>query len=434
MFDRFTNPSRDAIVRAQEEARALGHASISNGHLLLGLVATTGTAATVLASFALDVPRVRAVVAAQSPRGAQATGAIPLQAGTKRTLEGALRESLGLGHHDIATAHLLLGLLRDGHGRAFASSLATLAALGVDPAALTTATLNAIASAAPEGRGTSEHPDGSESGGGSESLAGSGAPVLPALGDAPPLPGRAASLRRIAAAALAFVGICAVIALLGGPDGAEAAVLGSVLMIFALIIVPAILMLRPGRARSRCAGKPPAPTVVAPDIARSLATCGVTTVEIYMPAKRVRRPNLGFGVGRFGFIRVSPILMASPSGRFVLAHEVAHVARRDSILMTFSTVASLYLVVASAATLNLEVFLLGTLGGLVFAAGCRWGAEIGCDRIATRWVGRDAAQLGFTVMRNGMRLLRRKPVGFVRWALAWRTHPPVWLRRRLALR
>jgi ATP-dependent Clp protease ATP-binding subunit ClpC len=39
MFEPFTEPAREAVVRAQEEARSLGHNYIGTEHILLGLVA-----------------------------------------------------------------------------------------------------------------------------------------------------------------------------------------------------------------------------------------------------------------------------------------------------------------------------------------------------------------------------------------------------------
>ena len=48
MFERFTGSARQAIVRAQSEARQLGHGFIGCEHLLLGVLAADEPAAAVL--------------------------------------------------------------------------------------------------------------------------------------------------------------------------------------------------------------------------------------------------------------------------------------------------------------------------------------------------------------------------------------------------
>ena len=54
MFERFSEPARQVVIFAQDEARALGHNYIGTEHLLLGLLREEqGLAARVLES--LDV-------------------------------------------------------------------------------------------------------------------------------------------------------------------------------------------------------------------------------------------------------------------------------------------------------------------------------------------------------------------------------------------
>ncbi|TML01453.1 MAG: Clp protease, partial [Actinobacteria bacterium] len=55
MFERFTDPARQVVVRAQEEARSLQHGYLGTEHLLLGLESDeTGLAASVLARLGFD--------------------------------------------------------------------------------------------------------------------------------------------------------------------------------------------------------------------------------------------------------------------------------------------------------------------------------------------------------------------------------------------
>ena len=106
------------VVFAQEEARALKHNYIGTEHILLGLLREEeGLAARVLASFDVTPERVRAQVVRIVGSGEEsAEGQVPFTPRTKHVLEMALRESLSLGHMQVDTEHLLLGLVREGEG------------------------------------------------------------------------------------------------------------------------------------------------------------------------------------------------------------------------------------------------------------------------------------------------------------------------------
>jgi ATP-dependent Clp protease ATP-binding subunit ClpC len=121
MFERFTERARQAVVRAQDEARLLGHHSIGTEHLLLGLLGGgDAVAARVLANLDVRIEEVRAQVAATVGQGreAPAGGPIPFASRSKKVLELSLREALALGHNSIGTEHILLGLAQvtDGIG------------------------------------------------------------------------------------------------------------------------------------------------------------------------------------------------------------------------------------------------------------------------------------------------------------------------------
>jgi ATP-dependent Clp protease ATP-binding subunit ClpA len=161
MFKRFTDPAREASVRAQEQARSLGHNYIGIEHILLGLVATPESqSARCLESQGVDHDQVREALTRIIPppgdldaealetigidlfavrnkveatfgsgpldrppgsrgrRGRLASGHIPLTPRAKKVLELARREALRLHHEYIADGHILLGLLREGEGLA----------------------------------------------------------------------------------------------------------------------------------------------------------------------------------------------------------------------------------------------------------------------------------------------------------------------------
>jgi len=131
MFERFTDRARRAVVLAQEDARLLNHNYIGTEHLLLGLVHEGGgVAAQALASLGISLEAVRQQVEQIIGRGQQAPrGHIPFTPRAKEVMELAMRESDALGHVHIDTEHLLLGLIREGHGVA----VQVLTRLGGDP-------------------------------------------------------------------------------------------------------------------------------------------------------------------------------------------------------------------------------------------------------------------------------------------------------------
>jgi ATP-dependent Clp protease ATP-binding subunit ClpC len=119
MFERFTDRARLAVVQAQAEARTLDHDQVRTEHLLLSLVEESvgGVAAKALEALSIGPAALRQRVAELTGRDEHApSGHIPFDAGAKKTLELALRESTGLGHRYIGTEHLLLGLIQEGDG------------------------------------------------------------------------------------------------------------------------------------------------------------------------------------------------------------------------------------------------------------------------------------------------------------------------------
>ena len=128
MFERFARDSRQAVVRAVEEARRLGAERVEPEHLLLALATgDAGPAARALAEAGLDAARIeRAIeqdlVAALDVVGVPATvvESTPVLPGApnpafsvpvKEALERALRAAVGRGDRRMGTEHLLLGLL-----------------------------------------------------------------------------------------------------------------------------------------------------------------------------------------------------------------------------------------------------------------------------------------------------------------------------------
>ena len=181
MFERFTQGARDAVIRAQAEARELRQTPIGTEHLLVALLTDesgpvavalheNGTGSGVDARFVraeiqrrvgphpalvteeeadaedkaalkaigIDLDAVRTAIeenfgagSLQLPREAQAAkkrsllarfyaggGHIPFSPRAKKVLELSLREALRLNQKFIAPEHILLGIIREGNGLA----------------------------------------------------------------------------------------------------------------------------------------------------------------------------------------------------------------------------------------------------------------------------------------------------------------------------
>ncbi len=121
VFERFTEPARQVVVLAQDEARALKHNYIGTEHILLGLLRENDTVAgRCLEALGVGMEDVRARVARIIGQGDEvAAGQIPFTPRTKRVLELSLREALSLGHDNIGAEHILLGLAREADGVAY---------------------------------------------------------------------------------------------------------------------------------------------------------------------------------------------------------------------------------------------------------------------------------------------------------------------------
>ena len=178
MFERFTQAAREAVIRAQHEARELGQSPIGTEHVLLALLADPGsTTSLALKDSGLDARSVRAAIVRlvgqdpdgevdpQTDRDAEdaaalkaigidldavrraieenfgpgslrlpredapkrpslfgrfygGSGHLPFSPRAKKVLELSLREAIRLKQNFIAPEHILLGILREGNGLA----------------------------------------------------------------------------------------------------------------------------------------------------------------------------------------------------------------------------------------------------------------------------------------------------------------------------
>jgi ATP-dependent Clp protease ATP-binding subunit ClpC len=119
-FTRFTPRARQAVARAQDEARELRHKAVGPEHLLLGVLDEGGNMALeVLEALEVEPDDVRselmASMEAPSEKAPERTRFTPL---AKKALEASFREAVGLGHNYIGCEHLLLGLVATEEGMA----------------------------------------------------------------------------------------------------------------------------------------------------------------------------------------------------------------------------------------------------------------------------------------------------------------------------
>jgi Clp amino terminal domain, pathogenicity island component len=143
----FTDRHKQAVDLAMEQARQLGHDYLGTEHLLLGLLAAgDGVAVQVLASTGIPVEEVRSrvegIISGGHVPGTRAVPVLPTPQ-ARRVLGLTMREALALGHNEVGTGHLLLALLREGHGVA----AQVLTALGADHARVREQVAGLIASA-----------------------------------------------------------------------------------------------------------------------------------------------------------------------------------------------------------------------------------------------------------------------------------------------
>lgn len=117
-FSRFTPRARNAVMAAQNEARAAGNDQITPEHLLLGVLGDPESISVkVLAAQGIGVDDVRvAASAVLPPRSESVPDLIPFDAAARKVLELTFREALRLGHNYIGTEHILLALLEQEDG------------------------------------------------------------------------------------------------------------------------------------------------------------------------------------------------------------------------------------------------------------------------------------------------------------------------------
>jgi hypothetical protein len=107
---------RRVVALGRDEARALGAATISPEHLLLGLLDVDGRARRILHSLNVSAEAVRAALEQEGEQAAPARAreTLVVSAESRIAVEHAVRQSRRLGNVHLGPEHLLLGLVREG--------------------------------------------------------------------------------------------------------------------------------------------------------------------------------------------------------------------------------------------------------------------------------------------------------------------------------
>ena len=155
IFNRFTRETRACVEAAVEEARMLGHDSVGDEDLLLGILsAGGGIAEEALSSLGVTLEKVRRESEEMLSDALTSIGIsleqvrreagdafdmrildnrrIPFSPRAKKVLERALGEAVRLRNNRIGAEHVLLGILRNEDGMA----VRILAGMGVSPETL----------------------------------------------------------------------------------------------------------------------------------------------------------------------------------------------------------------------------------------------------------------------------------------------------------
>jgi len=155
IFNRFTRETRACVEAAVEEARVLGHDSVGDEDLLMGILRTEegiGAAALsslgvtlegtreqseemlsdALSSIGISLEQVRREAGDSFEMRIPDDRRIPFSPRAKKALEQALKEAVRVRNNRIGTEHVLLGILRNADGTA----VRMLAGMGVSPEAV----------------------------------------------------------------------------------------------------------------------------------------------------------------------------------------------------------------------------------------------------------------------------------------------------------
>jgi len=123
MFERFTERAKSTLMHAQKESQRLKHGYIGTEHILYGIAAVEGAAGNLLHEAGLDKETIGEMIEETLGQGngmLPNTGQMALTPRTKRLLDNSFKEARNLGQNYISPEHMLLAILSEEEGVAFA--------------------------------------------------------------------------------------------------------------------------------------------------------------------------------------------------------------------------------------------------------------------------------------------------------------------------
>jgi ATP-dependent Clp protease ATP-binding subunit ClpA len=117
-FERFTEAAKLSLTLAQEEAERSRHSYIGTEHLLLGLLRVqTGSAHTAFKELGISIDAVRVLIDAAVGRHARiSVKSLPPTSRVKKVIEMGFDEARRMGHSEVDTGHILIGIVLEGDG------------------------------------------------------------------------------------------------------------------------------------------------------------------------------------------------------------------------------------------------------------------------------------------------------------------------------
>lgn len=388
---RVTDQALRALTLAAEAARELGDKP-GGYHMLLGLARAEGGARHVLGSSAGSLPGVP-----RPPAGG---------ATAKEIVDEAIGHAYARGRDRATTADLLYAVL----GPVDGPSASLVRAAGADPAMIRAALAEGDHGGCCQETGVSEirvllATMGSDVAG----ITGRGRAVAGLVGGSVPY-------------LLLWFAVLAVTWDTAGPEPVLA--LAAATMLLSGVNGSMVVRRRTREAVARAATVLPVPGSVRPLLDR----LGLRQLEVRVEAG----PGAGrcHRLGRRAWIVLGDGVEQTPAiARFVLWHEMAHLARRDHRARRLHAGLGVGLIAGAIGSLDLRALTIAVAGTALVTVGGRWWSEAACDRLAVRRGGPAGLQ-AFEAAVRGYRAVLRRQRALPRWARVKGvlTHPPLALR------
>ncbi|WP_433043059.1 hypothetical protein [Dactylosporangium sp. CS-033363] len=210
-----------------------------------------------------------------------------------------------------------------------------------------------------------------------------------------------------------------------GPEIVVAGAAGS--MFIALVVAPVQILRRRREVTVRSLALVPLPA----DAGVLLGRLGLRELEVHLQA--------GIGSDRCLWLgRKAVILLTEHTdgdlerARFVLWHEIAHLARRDSLAWTVTGLLGVGALIGAMLSFDPRALGLTLLAVPVLTVAGRWWGEAACDRFAVRQAGAGALRAWAVHLRTLVASARRtNPAARRSRVRALVTHPPLTLRMAL---